>query len=70
MADLFLIPQTKMCYNIGVVNKGGDSAYDSYILEEAATSLQMFIDERQSVSLSLLIYIPFPYLHIYYNIKN
>ena len=70
MADLFFISQTKMCYKIGVVNKGGDSAYDSYILEEAATSLQMFIDERQSVSLSLLIYIPFPYLHIYYNIKN
>ena len=70
MAELFLISQTKMCYKIGVVNKGGDLAYDSYILEEAATSLQMFIDERQSVSLSLLIYIPFPYLHIYYNIKN
>ena len=70
MAELFLISQTKMYYKIGVVNKGGDSAYDSYILEEAATSLQMFIDERQSVSLSLLIYIPFPYLHIYYNIKN
>ena len=59
-----------MCYKIGVVNKGGDSAYDSYILEEAATSIEMFIDKRQSVSLSLLIYIPFPYLHIYYNIKN